>query len=207
MLFEQTDEAEERRTGADCASTDEDDPSGILEFETPGLDVLKDGSAIIRKSKGARPFGPRSQNKNVVVDAFVRGKNNRTTCRLSLFSPLDGSDKANLDGTVVVDKKIVIRDKDVILEVTLGGGSHADGGRKVKRKWTSSYEGEVRRVGFDLGGEDASNGCAGCTTTDDDDALAVSLGHCMKRNRREVKYKVMREGLRLYCRSENMLLS
>jgi hypothetical protein len=142
--------------------------------------VLKDGSAIIGESEGAVPLGPRGKNKNIVVDAFIRGENNGATSRLSFFAPFNRSDTANLDGAIVVDKKIVIRDEHVILEFTLSGGSHTNGGREMKRERAGGYEGEVCCDGVDLGGEDASNGCARCTTTDDNDALAASPGHCIR---------------------------
>jgi hypothetical protein len=142
--------------------------------------VLKDSSTIIGEGKRALPFRPRSKNENVILDALSRRKNDSAT-RIGLFSLIDRSDTTDLDGTIVVDQKVVIRDENVILEFSLGGSCHADGGRKVDRKCAGSHKGEGRCVGVDFGGEDPSNGGAGCTPTDYDDALAVILGHCEKK--------------------------
>lgn len=152
--------------------------------------MLKYSSSVIGEGKRAGPFGPRSKNEDIVLDAFVRGKKDRPG--IVLFILFDRSDAANLDGTIIVDKKVIIRDENGILKLALSGGGHADGGRKVKGKGTGSYEGEGCCVGVDFGGEDASNGSASCPTTDDDNTLAVSVGHCKRGKRIEGRMKVVK---------------
>jgi len=121
------------------------------------------------------------------VDAVARGEDDGATSPALLF---DSSDAADLDGTVSVDEKAVVGDEGGIFEFVLGGGCHADARREVKGNGTRGHEGEGCRAGIDLGREDASNGRASCATTDDDDALAASLGHC-------VSGKVREEGRRV----------
>lgn len=117
------------------------------------------------------------------MDAFARGEDDGAT-GLALLALFDSRDAADLDGTIAVDEKAVVRDEGGVFEFVLGGGCHADAGREVKGKGTRCHEGKGCRAGIDLGREDASNGRASCATTDDDDALAASLGHCVSGERR-----------------------
>lgn len=110
------------------------------------------------------------------MDLFARGKDDGATS-LALLA-LDGSNAADLDGTVAIDEKVVVGDEDGIFEFALGGGRHADGCGEVKGKGTGSHEGERCRACINLGGEDASDCGTSCATTDDDDAFAATLGHC-----------------------------
>jgi hypothetical protein len=145
--------------------------------------VLEDGSTVVREGKGTLPLGTRCKDKEVVMNAFIRRQNDGAVT--ALFALLNGSDTADLDGAIVLDKETFVGDENGVLEFALGGGGHADGGREMKGEGTGSYEGEGSGTSIDLGGEDASDGRAGCATTNDYDAFAAGLGHGMDRKRRE----------------------
>jgi len=136
--------------------------------------VLQDGSPVVREGKGTVPFRTRGKNKDIVVDTFTRGEDDGTTS-LALLALFDSSDTANLDGTVLLDEKVVVGDKNGIFEFAVGGRCHADGRREVKGKGTRSHEGERCRACINLRGEDASNCSARRATTDDNNAFAVIL--------------------------------
>lgn len=108
------------------------------------------------------------------MNTFTRGKNNRATRLFALFY---GCDTTNLYGTIAIDEKVIIGDKDLVLEVSLSGSCHADASRKVNGEWSGGYESERSGASIDLRGESTSNGGTCCTTTDDNNALAGSLGH------------------------------
>ena len=136
--------------------------------------MIKDGSAVIRKGKGSLPLGTGSKHEDIVMKTFASGKNDGAA---GLSAWLDGGDTANLYGTIAIDEKVIIRNEDLVLELTLSGGREADAGRIVKGEWARSHEGEGSRASIDLGGEDASDCGTSCATTDDNNALTGSLGH------------------------------
>lgn len=140
--------------------------------------MLEDGSAVIGEGKGTLPVCTGCENKDVVMDAFTRGENHRAA-RVTFLGLFDSGDAADLDDAVIVDKETIVGDENVVLEFAFRSRGHADGRGEVKGKGASSHEGKGCRAGIDLAGEDASDGRACCTTTDNDDALAASLGHCV----------------------------
>lgn len=168
----------ENSTAASSAATSEDDPACVLELATPGRDMFEEGSAVVRECKGALPQRTGSKDENVVADALARRQNDGSA-GMAFFSLFDGSDATDLDGPIVVDKKTVVGNENVVLEFSLGSGGHADGRREVKGERTRSYESKGCRTGIDLCREDACDGRTGCATTHDNDALAVSLRHCI----------------------------
>lgn len=140
--------------------------------------MLEDGSTVIREGEGAVPLGTGCKDEEVVVNAFARGQDDRAV--FAFFALLDAGDATDLDGAVALDEETVVGDEHGLFELVLGGGRHADGGGEVERKRAGGHEGERGRVGVDFGGEDACDGCAGCATTDDYDALTAGLGHGME---------------------------
>jgi len=172
----------ERRTTSNGATTSQNDPVCVLELSTPRRDVFQDGGPVIREGKRTLPLGTGSKHEEVIIDTFTGGKNNSPS---SVFAEFDGSDTGDFDDAVVFDEKAVVRNEDLVLELALGGGRHADAGRKVNRERARSHKGERSSGGIELGGEDASNGSACGTTTDDDDAFPGTVGHFVGGKERE----------------------
>lgn len=140
----------EERTKANSATASEDDSTlRTLKLATPQADVLEDGSTVIGDGKGTLPLGTRCKNKIVVVNAFAAGQNNGAVP--ASFALLNGSDAADLDGAIVLNKETFVGNEDRVLKFALGGGGHSDGRRKVKGKGTGRHEGKGSCVGIDLG--------------------------------------------------------